>query len=230
MHHFFLNKKTDNKFEIPKEIKHQMDNVLRFSKGEEFIVVYEKKFYLCKKENNFVIFQKELNDNNESNKDITLIVGSLKLKKIELVIQKATELGVNKIIVLQMERSIASYKENFKKKLERWEVITKEAAEQSRRNVLPTIIYLTKIDELKEHLKDNNIVCYEDHDKGETLSMMNNKGSYSVLIGPEGGISVNELGKLKEIGFIIKSLTKTILRAETATFYALSTIINIEEK
>jgi 16S rRNA (uracil1498-N3)-methyltransferase len=60
--------------------------------------------------------------------------------------------------------------------------------------------------------------------------MMNNKGSYSVLIGPEGGISVNELGKLKEIGFIIKSLTKTILRAETATFYALSTIINIEEK
>jgi 16S rRNA (uracil1498-N3)-methyltransferase len=66
-----------------------------------------------------VIIQKELNDNNESNKDITLIVGSLKLKKIELVIQKATELGVNKIIVLQMERSIASYKENFKKKLER---------------------------------------------------------------------------------------------------------------
>ena len=150
------------------------------------------------------------------------------------MLQKATELGVKKVALIASERTVVSYdNKDVDKKLLRFQKIMKEASEQSHRVVVPELLGIFNLKNLpKEVYSDLNYVAYE-KDASQVEAMFEGliKGkSISILIGPEGGFSEQEINRLVDQGFIRTSLGKRILRAETAAIYALSVIGYILEK
>ena len=196
-------------------------NVLRYKIGDELDI--------CNNENgeNFRVVIQELNnskikckiikkiDNNtESNVFIHIYQGLPKAEKMELIIQKATELGAAKITPIEMERSIVKIKENDKiKKTTRWQKIAEVAAKQSGRNNILEIDNIKNIKEIAKEIEkyDTFIVTYEKEmynklkSELEKITKINNP-KIGILIGPEGGITEEEISILKEGGAKIVTL------------------------
>lgn len=154
-----------------------------------------------------------------------------KQNRFDNIIEKATELGVEKIIPLISERTIARPREN---RLERWQRIAKEAAEQCARDTIPEIDTVRELDEwLKEipPLNDDTLFlfCWEEEKNTtvrEVLSTCRDK-NIIVLIGPEGGFSVREAQAIKAAGGVSVTLGKRILKTDTAAISVLA-MINYE--
>ena len=154
-----------------------------------------------------------------------------KQNRFDNIIEKATELGVEKIQPLISERTIARPRDN---KLERWQRIAKEAAEQCARDTIPEIENVRKLDDwLKEitPLDEETLFlfCWELEQETtvrEILSVNINK-NIIVLIGPEGGFSEREVSEIKAAGGISVSLGKRILKTDTAAISVLA-MINYE--
>ena len=148
--------------------------------------------------------------------------------------QKATELGVRKVALIASERTVVKYDEkDIDKKLVRFNKIMKEASEQSHRIILPALLGIFNLKNLpKEVFSDLNYVAYEKdaNDTSGAFSNLSKGKSISILIGPEGGFSEQEINHLTNQGFIRTSLGKRILRAETAAIYSLSVIGYLLEK
>jgi len=171
-----------------------------------------------------------LKENNELKNDVVLIVSLLKGEKLDLVLQKATELGVEEIVLLQSERSIAKIRPLERDyKLERFNRIVKEAAEQSKRTRLPLLYRIINFSQLSEITADIKLIAYEGA-QGSSASFLNaikcvKPGErIAILIGPEGGFAAHEVDEANEHGFHTVSLGRRILRAETASFYAMSVL------
>ena len=116
MQHYFVNEKIDNYFIFDKETSHHLNNVMRIKNNETLICVYKEEFYLCSIEVNNKELKaniiNKLDTNNELNCHINLIYGIPKGEKLDLVIQKATEIGVKEITLFNSERSIVKYDES----------------------------------------------------------------------------------------------------------------------
>lgn len=154
---------------------------------------------------------------------IVLFQGLPKKDKMELVIQKAVELGASEIVPVIMKRTIVKLEEDKKeKKLERWRTISEVAAKQSGRNVIPKISNFLDFNEavnMAESL-DFNLIPYE-NERGmdrarELIKMSKGKKSIGIFIGPEGGITEEELDLALKSGAKPISLGNRILRTETA--------------
>ena len=179
---------------------------------------------------------KTINENNELSNDVILICSLLKGEKMDLVLQKATELGVSEIVLLKTERTIVKIGNSDKDvKFERFNRILKEAAEQSKRSKIPALYRLIDINHLRTIEADVRIIAYEGS-SGNTESFnkviqsIKPKQKVAIIIGPEGGFSSNEIDVATHYGYKKVSLGKRILRAETASFYALSVISNYLER
>ena len=175
----------------------------------------------------------EIPSDSELPSDVTLFFALAKGDKIEFVIQKATELGVKRIVLLKTERSVVKFDDkSIEHKLERFNKIAKEASEQSHRVVIPEIVGPVDIRKIpSEYLSDINLLAYE-KEAGSTVNSFERleKGkSVSIMIGPEGGFSKEEVLLLQD-KFALISLGKRILRTETAAVYALSVIGYLLEK
>lgn len=151
---------------------------------------------------------------------------------MELIIQKTTEIGVKEIIPVAMERSIVKLNEKeAKKKIERWQKIAEVAAKQSKRDVIPKIGNVIRINDLCEKVKEYDvfIVAYENEEKislKHVLKQNKEIRKIGVLVGPEGGIDDKEIEKLKHYDNVkIVTLGKRILRTETAPITIASNII-----
>ncbi|MEL3974180.1 16S rRNA (uracil(1498)-N(3))-methyltransferase [Rossellomorea oryzaecorticis] len=165
---------------------------------------------------------------------VAIASGLPKGDKLELIFQKGTELGADKFIPFNADRSIVKWDEKkAKKKLERWEKIVKEAAEQSHRNVVPSVFSPVSFKELLNLSKqfDYTLVAYEEEarsgEKGNlSKSLTSIKAGESLLIvfGPEGGLTDKEVDLCKHEGFLACGLGPRILRTETAPLYVLSAI------
>ena len=181
-----------------------------------------------------ISIQEPILKNSELSTDVTLFFALAKSDKIELVIQKATELGANKIVLFQGMRSVVKFSEDdFKRKLPRYQSIAKEAAEQCHRELIPQIEFNNNINAIDDKLCELNLFAYE-LEAGNTDNFANlltkEYKSISVIIGPEGGFDEKEANKLLEYGFKPISLGKRILRCETASIYALSVLsFNLEK-
>ena len=213
---------------------HHILHVMRGRIGDFFEIVFNEKIYTMEitSLNPFEYQIRDINSfNNELTNKITLIYALSKGDKNEFVIQKATELGVSKIVLVSSRRSVVKMsQDDFDKKKIRYHKIIKEASEQSKRNVLPEIVGLYSLDKLpKEVMSNINLVAYEE-DSGSTkgtfaiLDNVKNDESISIVIGSEGGIDKEELSYLNNNGFKNISLGKRILRTESAAVYALSVI------
>ena len=213
--------------------QYHLVKVMRARQGDQVEVVCEGKLFLCSIssiKSLKIATVCQIKENNELKNDVVLIASLLKGDKLDLVLQKATELGVEEIVLLQSERSIAKIRNLDRSfKLERFNRIVKEAAEQSKRTRLPLLYRVIHIDELPEINADVKLMAYEG-EQGNTSSFLSAVKSVkpgqrvAILIGPEGGFSPDEVNEAIEYGYKTVSLGRRILRAETASFYALSVL------
>ncbi len=150
-------------------------------------------------------------------KKVTLFVCIPKKDKFETVCEKATELGVTKIVPVISNRT---EKQNFKK--ERLEKIIKEASEQSERGNLLLLGETISIEEVPE-----NIFALDMNGEEIQKTEIKNQKDVSVIIGPEGGFDQNDLNILKRKNIKIVSLGKQVLRAETASI-AISSVLLLD--
>lgn len=174
------------------------------------------------------------NEENELPIDVTIVQGIPKSDKFELILQKGTELGAKQFIPFAAERSVTKWNDKkFAKRLNRFQKITKEASEQSKRQVIPTVTYPKQIKELIQFAQDFDyaLFAYEESAKGETysslpqlLNQVEPGMNILICIGPEGGFSKKEVDVFLENSWLPIRLGKRILRTETAPMYVLSSI------
>lgn len=231
---------SDEKIVLSDGDVHHILNVMRMKKGETFEVVHNSLIHIAEITStkpfsyNIIDIVKE---EKEIANPITLFYALSKGDKNEFVMQKATELGAKRIVLLSSKRSVLKMsQEDFLRKKERFERIIKEASEQSKRTSIPEILGVYPMDSIpSELLCDKNYVAYE-CDSGKTDNTLNefmnikDNESVSILIGSEGGIDEKEIQALRKQGFISISLGKRILRTETASVYALSVLGFILER
>ncbi|WP_221565669.1 16S rRNA (uracil(1498)-N(3))-methyltransferase [Alkalihalobacillus sp. TS-13] len=166
---------------------------------------------------------------------VTIAQGLPKHDKLEMIVQKGTELGAERFIPFQADRSIVKWdSKKSKKKTERLQRIIKEAAEQSQRNKMPECIEPVSFKELISQSESYmmKIVAYEEQAKQNETSRLAKllsradigNESIIIVIGPEGGLTEHEVQHLQDAGFIACGFGPRILRTETASLYVLSAI------
>ncbi len=161
--------------------------------------------------------------NRESPLKISLIQGVSRNDRMELCIQKATELGVHQIIPVICERSNFKLVKNQQlKKLSHWKNVATSACEQSGRNTIPTIEPIQTLTTYLKKTSDNQLKICLNPDTGQSLKTLNsdiadfNKVMLSILIGPEGGLSEQENNFLRELNWNSIKMGPRVLRTETA--------------
>lgn len=236
MHNFFVdnNSLCNNKYYIKDGDFNHIKNVLRMRVGDTFLVSCDSKSDLCRlteiTEDTAIaqIIQENYNDTNLPI-DIYLFQGLPKADKMELIIQKAVELGVKAIIPTEMSRCVVKLEDKKKKsKTQRWQAIAESAAKQSKRNTIPDIFEPMSYKKALETAKELNLllVPYENKDgmlaTKEAIQKIKNGISVGIIIGPEGGFDENEIEQAMKIGGKTISLGKRILRTETAAITAVA--------
>ena len=231
MQRYFANIDKDYFVHLSADDEHHILHVMRMKKADEIEVVDHQKLFLCRIDETNplkVSVIHEIATDVEISEDVTLLFALTKGDKIDLVLQKATELGVKKVALIQSERTVVKYEnKDLEKKAIRFKKIMKEASEQSHRLIVPEFLGVFNLKNLPKCVySDINYVAYEKdaNDVNNSFSGLAKGKSISILIGPEGGFSEQEINNLVNQGFIRTSLGKRILRAETAAIYALSVL------
>lgn len=229
MQRYFSNSKETGKLFLINDDIYHITRVMRMKDNDKIEVIYNNDLYICNIIINELpwvnIVSKE--EGKIEDKEIILAIPLLKEQKMDLVLQKATELGVTKIIPVAMERSIVKLDDSKEvKKIDRWSKICKEASEQSKRNSIPVI---SNIMTLKELVKEEGIkiVCStieKENNLKKFLTEHKNYDKIIIVVGPEGGISSKEEEYLVSEGFTRVSLGKRIMRVETVPIFILSAL------
>lgn len=229
---------------IGEDVKH-ISSVLRMQKGEQILIgsketleTYLTEIEQIEKEKVVAKIIEKLDTQTESNVEIDLYQGLPKADKMELIIQKTTEIGVSKVIPVDMVRCIVKLDEkDAKKKIERWQKVAEGAAKQSKRSKIPEIKNKIKIKDLENIISqyDAFIVAYEEENEitlKQELKRLKEQEKYKIgiLVGPEGGITKEEIEKLTSYNAKVVTLGKRILRTETAPIVLTSNIIYELEK
>ena len=168
---------------------------------------------------------------------VLLFQGLPKADKMDLIVQKAVELGAAEIIPVSMERCVVKLDAGkAAKKTARWQTIAESAASQSRRSIIPRVLAPMSMREAVEYAKaqtEVRVIPYElQEDDGSVkqyLESLKEGQSVSIFIGPEGGFTPAEVELAKEAGIRPISLGRRILRTETAGLAILSWLIYILE-
>ena len=141
----------------------------------------------------------------------------------QIAVEALTELGVDRLIAWQAERSIVRWDGKIASGIARWESVSMAAAKQSRRLSLPKVSYATT-DDVTKLIRDLDLVlvCHEEADEWLTDVELPSSGTVGFIVGPEGGISPTELSTFVDAGAKPVRLVPEVLRASTAGLVALS--------
>lgn len=208
--------------------------VMRMKKGDLIKVVYDNVIYTCKlldlKDN--VIFDVISSEAKvDKGYSITVAFSLIKEQRLDYLLQKCTEIGVDSFIPLNTKNSVVKIDVNKEvSKLSRWSKILKEASEQSNRHNIPKINEISFLKELVNKDFDLKLLCsLNKNTKSIKKVLQNNPNCARILLvtGPEGGFDLEEEKFLIENGFISITLGDSVLRAETAPLVATS-MINYE--
>src|SRR5699024_5244360 len=230
----------DEKLIITHDDAHHMINVMRMDVGDTVICqlsdrrtaiaaiteIVDKTVHLQ--------VQEWVEEDNELPIEVTIAQGLPKGTKMELIVQKGTELGAHHFRILEMDRSVAKWNDKSgKKKLARYEKIIKEASEQCHRNLIPTISGAESLKQLLAEREQYDLVLFayeaeakqaSDNTFGKAIAKIKQDDKVLILIGPEGGFSEREVETLIEHDCQPVRLGKRILRTETAALYALANL------
>jgi len=156
----------------------------------------------------------------ESPVEIILLQALPEKERMELIIQKVTELGVSAIVPFKSERSITlDEREAKQKKAHRWQEIAIKAVQQSRRAKVPPVGYRPSFQEALETCKGEGLKVLLYEKEGQSLRHVLKKPAPQRIyaaVGPEGGFAEEEIEMAKEAGFVPVKLGQRILRTETA--------------
>lgn len=209
-----------------------LKNSFRVKEGEVIRAVDGENEYICKV---LVIEKKEITleiletrkDTDIKNTEITAGLSIIKNDKMELAIQKLTEIGVDKIIPLETKRTIVKLNE----KKDKWDVIVKEATKQCQRVRFLEIDNIKKLKDVDYSQYDLVIVPYECEEQYTLKNLLRNLENVPkkvlYMIGAEGGFDISEIEYLKSMENVrIVTLGKSILRAETAAIVVGGVLVN----
>ena len=229
MQRYFAKEKNEDNFILYESDIHHIKNVMRYKEGDEIEVVYEKIVYKCKIKNIFPLKLDIISSNNEDremNLELTIAISLVNEQKMDLVLQKLTELGVSSIIPIKTERSIIKLDEKKEeKKINRWQTICKEASEQAKRTVVPKVENIISLKELSTIKSDLKLICSLNENTKSINNYLNNDlKEVLFVIGPEGGFTEKEETYLLSNDFLPVSLGKRVMRVETAAIFVASII------
>lgn len=226
MYRFFVEKKINNFFELSQDVLNHLKSI-RIKKEEKFYCIYKGEYYICYLENKSAIIIKKINIDNEYKNELTLYASIINIKRFEWLIQKATELGVKDFYPMITKNTNVNFVSQVKKKITRFQEISKNAAEQSFRN-FPMNIH----DPIDFYYAISSTISnkYIAHEKLEIDDQIENNnifdGDLAFFVGPEGGFDEEEIKIAKQKNIKTISLGKRILRSETASIFLLSRVKN----
>lgn len=168
---------------------------------------------------------------NEPRTRVTLYQGLPKGNKLETILQKCTELGIHAVQPVQFARSVAEPGKNPEKNLQRLRRIAREAAKQCGRGQVPLVGQTRTLDECLPRMQSHGMVLvpWEDAEETHIQDVLDGKRptEIAVVIGPEGGITPEEVDALRGIGARVVTLGPRVLRTETAGMAALCSILTL---
>jgi 16S rRNA (uracil1498-N3)-methyltransferase len=227
---FFVNQVHNGSAEITGESAQHLTRVLRVEKGQTFEITDNSRVWLATVESarrDLVRFDvtEEL-DAGPPAPDVILYLALIKFDRFEWAVEKATELGVTRIVPVAAVRSERGLFEGGQKRVERWRRIAHEASEQSRRLRVPEIDAPAKMSQALSDDSTHRFWC-DERPGAPPLSAAFRPSpgdSTALLIGPEGGWTDTERGQFASAGWTGVSLGPLVLRAETAVCAALAVI------
>ena len=239
MYRFFVKKEQIEKGFVSitgADVNH-IGNVLRMKAGEEVRISDGESDYYCiireigpEQVKAEICYEEK--EKTELPSRIYLFQGLPKKDKMELIVQKAVELGAFQIVPVAMSRCVVKLdKKKAETKRQRWQAISESAAKQSKRIVIPEI---SNVMSYKEAVKlgksmDVKLLPYENEEGMEAsrnlIKSIKPGQTVGIFIGPEGGFSEQEVEQAREAGFCTMSLGRRILRTETAGLAILSVLM-----
>lgn len=236
MNHFFIDPQhiKESSVLFPSDVSHQIVRVLRLKMETTVMVLdnlghqYEVRLEKLDARQCAGKILQTLRIETEPKTRLHLMVALTQREKFEWILQKSCEIGVHKITPIMSERSIQILASDLQNKKERWERILKEAAEQSRRGMIPTLNVPLPIQNAFHDPAPIRLIAWENELDNRLNDIFENQNSteISLLIGPEGGFSEQEVESANSMGWIPFSLGKRILRMETAAIVACSLILH----
>ncbi len=247
MRKFFVKQENikEEKIDILGTDVNHIKNVLRLKIGDKIQIGNSQtsQNYICEiisldKQCVKTKILEEIESQTQSNVILHIFQGLPKADKMELILQKGTELGVSEFIPVAFQRSIVKLAEKEEKKLERWRKVVEMAAKQSHRDNIPKIRKTRKVKDICQLVAeyDSVLLAYEEERqntlKKELITLKDTKENLkiAVIIGPEGGIEKQEVDILKQAGAKVISLGDRILRTETVVLQVASIIMYELEK
>lgn len=226
---------------FPKSVSHQILQVLRMDADSAQVAIInpEGKEYLVRLNgqadglvNGLILGP--LPANQEPNLKLVLCFSLSRREKVELILQKCTEIGVFAFQPFISSRSLVQDHELDAKRLNRWQVIIREACEQAHRQHIPELKPLQSFDSMLETANRESVrlIAWEEAILTDRLSsneLSEAKREVYLLIGPEGGFSHEEASAAKKAGWRVVSLGKSILRMETACIAGSAIAIHLGE-
>lgn len=238
MQRYFVDGDKNNIKFTDNDIFH-ITKVMRFRINDQIEIVVNENLYIAKITNlqplEIEIIE-QLMINTELPVDITLLYCLPKGDKLDLVVQKCTELGVSEIIGVRSKFTIVKIEPSeVEKKLNRFNKIIKEAAEQSRRNRLMKFSRIIDFKLISEVDADIKLIAYEKYASDgaslyDQLCDIKSGNKIAIIVGAEGGFDENEVDFATKCGFVPVGLGKRILRSETAAINVVSNIAFMAER
>lgn len=243
MRKFFVKQENvkEDKIEIIGSDVNHIKNVLRLKIGDQIQICIQEtqENYVCEisaieKEVVQTKILEKIDGVAEGNIELHIFQGLPKADKMELILQKGTELGVSKFIPVAFRRSIVKLAgKDEVKKIERWQKIAEVAAKQAKRDFVPKVESVKKVKEICNLANEYDLLllAYEEETenliKNELLNIKHTKETLkiAVIVGPEGGIEKEEVEILQKAGAKVVSLGKRILRTETVALQVSSIIM-----
>ena len=231
MQQYYLDSKVTSEIvKFNKEQEHHIRSVMRMrTKDEVYVVDSENEKYLvslCVEDTLFGNVVSKLESHSEIGVKVAIAQGLIKGDRWDFFLQKSMEFGATEIIPLKLKRNVVKIEKNDDKKHQRWFKIMLEAAEQSKRDILPSLHRVSDLKELVSLDYDLKLIAYENEagNKGLRDLLSGEYKSVLLVVGAEGGLAPEEVEFLKEHGFISVGLGGRILRAESASLYFLSAL------
>lgn len=229
MQRYFCNQDSDL-FTLSRDDSYHITKVMRYNIGTKIEIVCNNTLYLSEITSltPFVVAKKIASiDNDSKSLNVTIAQSLVKEQKMDYILQKGTELGAKEFIPLITTRSVVKIENKEDKKINRWNLIVKEASEQSKRLDIPLVNKAHNIKELSHLDYDYKILCTVNELSKSIKTVLSNiqeSDRILIVVGPEGGFTKEEEDYLINNGFISVSLGSRVLRTETASLFVLSII------
>ncbi len=232
-HRFFVDEDVSEEVVLRGEQAHQIANVLRLKAGEHITLVRNDV------ESRVVIESVDANDvrgrciskravDAEPRVRLTLALPILRGDRTEEVIEAVTQLGVSRIVPFVSSRSVVRLLPDAKR--ERWTRVAREAAETARRGRIPTIDEPREWSRLFNVLDAPVLIAWESEVVVKLRDAVPETSQFSLVIGPEGGLSMEEIAIARQCGAVTVSLGPRNLRSETAAIAAVSQVMAVVER